>query len=158
MRCLPSSIFIFFFFNEPIWLAHHSKQVKLWRFLKSKCSIMKHRVQAPPAQVYRWKEDNICQSIWDKSEVLWRKYWEHDGKPQGNIVGIHCEPGKNEKKSFPPPTLNLKWKKARDFECMLGPSHWLHEISLPKRVCHHFWPGLIIPLAKNTLRTVISIY
>jgi hypothetical protein len=33
---------------------------------------------------------------------------------------------------------------------MLGPSHWLHEISLPKRVPHHFWPGLI-PLAKNTL-------
>jgi hypothetical protein len=24
----------------------------------------------PLAQVYRWKEDNICQSIWDKSEVL----------------------------------------------------------------------------------------
>jgi len=33
---------------------------------------------------------------------------------------------------------------------MLGPSHWLHEISLPKGVHHHFWPGLI-PLAKNTL-------
>jgi hypothetical protein len=26
---------------------------------------------------------------------------------------------------------------------MLGPSHWLDEISLPKGVCHHFWPGLI---------------
>jgi hypothetical protein len=33
---------------------------------------------------------------------------------------------------------------------MLGPSHWLHEISLPKRVHHHFWPGLV-RLAKNTL-------
>jgi hypothetical protein len=33
---------------------------------------------------------------------------------------------------------------------VLGPSHWLHEISLPKRVCHHFWPGLL-PLANNTL-------
>jgi hypothetical protein len=32
---------------------------------------------------------------------------------------------------------------------MLGPSHWLHEISLPKKVRHHFWPQLI-PLAKNT--------
>jgi hypothetical protein len=41
-------------------------------------------------------------------------------------------------------------KKARHLECMLGPSHWPHEISLPKRVPHHFWPGLI-PLAKNTL-------
>jgi len=33
---------------------------------------------------------------------------------------------------------------------LLGPSHWLHEISLLKRVCHYFWRGLI-PLAKNTL-------
>jgi hypothetical protein len=33
---------------------------------------------------------------------------------------------------------------------MLGPpSHWLDEISLPKWVCHHFWPRLI-PVAKNT--------
>ncbi len=35
---------------------------------------------------------------------------------------------------------------------MLGSSRWLHEISLPKRVCHNFWPQLI-PLAKNTLPT-----
>jgi len=41
-------------------------------------------------------------------------------------------------------------KKTRHLECMLGPSHWWHEISLPKRVLHHFWHGLI-PLAKNTL-------
>jgi hypothetical protein len=33
---------------------------------------------------------------------------------------------------------------------MLGPSHWLHEISLPKRLGHHFWPGLTA-LAKYTL-------
>jgi len=49
-----------------------------------------------------------------------------------------------------PTTALLKGKKARHLECLLGPSHWLHEISLPKRVHHHFWPGLI-PLAKNTL-------
>ncbi len=23
------------------------------------------------------------------------------------------------------------------------PSHWLHEISISKTVCHHFWPGLM---------------
>jgi hypothetical protein len=33
---------------------------------------------------------------------------------------------------------------------MLGPSHWLQQISLPKRVHNHFWHGLI-PLTKNTL-------
>jgi hypothetical protein len=43
--------------------------------------------------------------------------------------------------------------KARHLDCMLGPSHWLDEISLPKRVCHHFWPELI-PIAKNTLPIV----
>ncbi len=32
----PSSIFSLFFCNEPIWLAHHSKKKKLWRFLKQK--------------------------------------------------------------------------------------------------------------------------
>jgi len=32
---------------------------------------------------------------------------------------------------------------------MLGPFHWLHEISLHKRVCQDFWPGLIIPLCKE---------
>jgi hypothetical protein len=47
------------------------------------------------------------------------------------------------------PLPNLKGKKARHVECMLEPSHWLHEISLPKRVHHHIWPG--VPLAKNTL-------
>jgi hypothetical protein len=36
----------------------------------------------------------------------------------GNIVGTQWEPGKNEKKSFHPP--NLKGKKARQLECMLG--------------------------------------
>ncbi len=43
---------------------------------------------------------------------------------------------------------NLKGKKARHLECMLGPSHWGHEISFIKRFCHHFWHGQI-PLAKN---------
>jgi hypothetical protein len=55
-----------------------------------------------------------------------------------------------KKPSPPPPTSNLKGKKASHLEWMLGPSSWLHEISLLKRVHHHFWPWLI-PLAKNTL-------
>ncbi len=41
------------------------KQVELLRVLNS---------FFPLAQVYRWKEENICQSIWDKSEVLWRTW------------------------------------------------------------------------------------
>jgi hypothetical protein len=46
------------------------------------------------------------------------------------------------------PPQNIKGKKE-SLECMLEPSHWLHEISLPKRLCHHFWHGLTV-LAKNT--------
>ncbi len=88
----------------------------------------------PLAQLYRWNEDNICQSIWDKSEVLWRTCW-----------GTYLEPWQNEKKSFPFPQLKTKKSKAP-----WVPSHWMHEISLLKRVCHHFWPGLI-PFTKNTL-------
>ncbi len=69
---------------------------------------------------------------------------------KGNIIGTHWDQDFFTNPSPP----NLKGKKARHFECMLGPSHWLHEISLPKRVCHRFWHGLI-PLAKNTLPIVI---
>jgi len=48
-----------------------------------------------------------------------------------------------------PPPQNIKGKKARHLQGMLGPSHWLHGISLPKRLRHHFWHGLTA-LAKNT--------
>ncbi len=54
------------------------------------------------------------------------------------------------KKNPSPLKLKKGQKKARHLECMLGPSHWLHEISLPKRVGQHFGPGLPA-LAKNTL-------
>jgi hypothetical protein len=57
-----------------------------------------------------------------------------------------------EKKNLSPLPLpkpqNIKGKKARHLECMLGP---YHEISLPKRLGHHFWPGLTALVAKNTL-------
>jgi hypothetical protein len=29
------------------------------------------------------------------------------------------------------------------------PSHWLHEISIPKTVHHHFWPGLMVLLGEE---------
>jgi hypothetical protein len=51
------------------------------------------------------------------------------------------EAAKNEKKSPPPPPQNIKGKKALHLECMLGPSHWLHEISLPKYLVTIFGPG-----------------
>jgi len=73
----------------------------------------------------------------------WGTYWELEG----NTVRTHWEEGREWE--TPPPPKHKK-KKARHLECMLGPSRRLHEISLPKRLGHHFWPGLT-PLAKNTL-------
>jgi hypothetical protein len=74
-----------------------------------------------------------------------RCYWEHPWGTHWEHIGNQ---GKMKKKSFPPETS--KEKKAQHLECLLGSSHWLHEICLPKRVHHHFWHGLL-PLAKNTL-------
>jgi len=68
---------------------------------------------------------------WELERNIVRTNWELER----SIVRTNWEPGTNEKKSFIPPYL--KGKKARHLKCMLGPFHWLHEISLPKRVCHH---------------------
>ncbi len=57
---------IYFFCNKPIWLAHHSKKMELWRLPRVRGSNLKFFLLLPLAQVYRWKEDNICQSIWDQ--------------------------------------------------------------------------------------------
>jgi hypothetical protein len=40
------------------------------------------------------------------------------------------------KNNSPHPTPKRKNK------CLLN-LHWLHEISISKTVCHHFWPGLM---------------
>jgi hypothetical protein len=156
MRCPPSSIF-FLFCNEPIWLTHHSKKTETLKTPQNKSLYFEVYSSSPLAQLYRWKEDNNCQSIWDKSEVLWRTSWEHVKNMmgnywelKGNMVVTYWEPEKNEKKSCCPTPPNLKGKNARHLQCLLESSHWLHEISLCKRVPNHFWPGLI-PFATNTL-------
>jgi hypothetical protein len=54
-------------------------------------------------------------------------HWELKGKHSGNIVETHWEPGKNE-------------NYILLFGCM--------KFSLPKKVHHHVWPGLI-PLQRT---------
>jgi hypothetical protein len=49
---------------------------------------------------------------------------------KGNIVGTHWELGKNEKNPSSPP--NLKRKKARHLDCMLGLSIGGMKFSFPK--------------------------
>jgi hypothetical protein len=61
-------------------------------------------------------------------------------KLKGNIVGSR-ENSKISSSECLAPT-NLKGKNARHLQCVLGPSHWLHEIPPPKRVHRHFWPDL----------------
>jgi hypothetical protein len=55
------------------------------------------------------------------------------------MVSPLCTPNTASKKT-PSPTLptNLKGKKQGTVSACLGPSQWLHEISLPKRVSDHF--------------------
>ncbi len=71
MKRLSNSIFLFGM--EQIWLAHHSRKMKLFRLLQIEGSILKYRICPPLAQLYRWKEDNICQSIY---RIKVRCYWE----------------------------------------------------------------------------------
>jgi len=72
----------------------------------------------------------------------WGTHWESNGNSLGthwelerNIVRTHWEPRKSP---------NLKGKKSRHLGFPLS------EISIPKRVQHHFWPRLV-RLSKNTL-------
>jgi hypothetical protein len=76
---------------------------------------------SPLARLHRWKENNICQSIWVKNEVfIWRTCWGTYWEPIRNLEGTHWETSENEEKILPTPP-NLKGIKARH----LGPSHWL---------------------------------
>jgi hypothetical protein len=70
---------------------------------------------------------NILRTWWNPLRS-WRER-------SGNTLGTHWEARKNEKNPSPslhPRPKNLKGKKARRLECMLGPSHWLHEFLFPK--------------------------
>ncbi len=53
----------------------------------------------------------------------------------GTPLGTCWEQRKNEKRK----EIKALWVHAE-------PSHWLHEISISKTVCQHFWPALIAAL------------
>jgi hypothetical protein len=68
MGCLPRSNFLFCY--EPNWLAHHPQKTETMETpAKEKVLFwsIKHLLCDPPIYL---KGDNICQIIWDKSEVL----------------------------------------------------------------------------------------
>jgi len=88
--------------------------------------------------------EHVGEHIGNLGNIL-GTHWEF----KGNIMGTHWNQGKM-KKNPSPPSKKLKRKQHKAPERMLRPSHWLHEISLPKRIHHHFRPGLI-PSTNNTL-------
>jgi hypothetical protein len=69
---------------------------------------------------------------WGNTFGIWGTCWQH----QGNVVVTHWE---QQKIQQPQPLPNEEKKLTI---C----SHWLHEISICKIVCHHFQHGLIPPL------------
>ncbi len=112
-----------------------------------------HEMRTTFAKAYgikvRCYGEHVGEPIWNLGNIL-GTWWESIGNLKGtwNTLGTR---EKWKKKTFHPSPFPQTYKeKARHLDGMLGPSHWLHEISLPKRVHHHFWPGLI-RLAKNTL-------
>ncbi len=58
----------FIFGNEPIWL-HHSKKMKLWKLPQNRRFSFEVWSSLPLAQLYGWKEDNICQSMHGKVSI-----------------------------------------------------------------------------------------
>jgi len=54
-------------------------------------SILKYRSSSPLAHLYSSKEDNICESMWDKSKVLVGTLWGI-GQKLGNSLLSHTNP------------------------------------------------------------------
>jgi hypothetical protein len=79
---------------------------------------------------------------------------EHVGEHIGNQRKMKRNPP-----PAPPPLLpKFKRKKSKAPWVHAWAFHWLNEISIPKRVRHHFWPGLLTKkhthtIAKNSLPT-----
>ncbi len=76
--------------------------------------------------------------------------WGTNWELEKNIVQTHWEPGKNEKKnpSPPPPPPHQTWNENKQgtlSACLGLPIIGYMKFVLPKRVGHHFWPGLITP-------------
>jgi hypothetical protein len=62
----------------------------------------------------------------------WGTSGEHDDK----MLETHWDQGTKTKNNSPPHSQKEKTVHAE-------PSHRLHEISISKTLCHHFWPGLM---------------
>ncbi len=135
MRCLPSWFFIFIFLQWANLIGPSLEKNEIMEAPQNRMFILQYRV--PPLwPSYRGGKDDICQSIWDKSEVLLGTFWEHVKELGNSLLWTS------------PPTQ--RWKEGRPLHSLMPTSHWLHGNFIHKIGCHYFWPGLIA-LPKNTL-------
>jgi hypothetical protein len=85
--------------------------MKLWRFHKIECSILKYRVPPPLGPTYIDESRRTTFVYGIKGSCYEEHVGEHIGNLMGNlwelkrnIVGTHREPKKNETTSFPSQT------------------------------------------------------
>jgi hypothetical protein len=69
----------------------------------------------------------IWQTVWKLNGTILGTWWEHIENKEKNKIPPHC--------------VQPQKKQTKPFE----PSHWLHEFSIFKMVCHHFQPRLMHP-------------
>jgi hypothetical protein len=81
------------------------------------------------AKQYGIKKLHAIGNLLRNTLKTWGTFWEQ----LGNIMKTHWE----QKRKTPSP--KPKRKKLSMFEH----SHWLHEISISKTICHHLQPCLI---------------
>ncbi len=63
------------FHNDPIWVVHHLKINETMDTPQNTRFYFAVHISSPLAMLYRWKENNICQSIWDEGEMLLGTLW-----------------------------------------------------------------------------------
>jgi len=127
--------------SYPIHLSYWLDEVpmKFFTFFLQQAKIGVYSF-SPVADLYRWKDNNICFAYGIKV----RCYGKHVEELIGNK-------GKMNKKAFPwsaLPPQSLKAKKQCNLSACLDLPISCMEFLFPNEFV---WPGLLIPLAKNTL-------
>jgi len=74
------------FHNDPIWLAHHLKINETMDTPQNKRFYFEAHSSFHLAILYRWKENNICQNIWDESEMLLGTLWGTCQDPRNSLL------------------------------------------------------------------------